>query len=59
MRRSIVKQLQMVALQRCNGDGLCTEVCPQKAIELVNEVASMAEPIPASPADTGNLMETS
>jgi ferredoxin len=39
----MVKQMHIVDAEACNGDGLCVEVCPENAIELVDEVASTVE----------------
>ncbi|MBW2527548.1 MAG: nitroreductase family protein [Deltaproteobacteria bacterium] len=34
------KRLHVVDSERCNGDGLCTKVCPRGVIELLDEVAT-------------------
>ena len=39
----MAKQLHMVDSQRCNGDGLCTKVCPRDIIEVLDEVATTVE----------------
>jgi NAD-dependent dihydropyrimidine dehydrogenase PreA subunit/nitroreductase len=39
----VVKQLHIVDREICNGDGLCVEVCPQGALELVDEIATTVE----------------
>ncbi len=39
----MVKQLHVVDTENCNGDGLCAEVCPKGAIEMVEEKASTVE----------------
>ena len=39
----MVKQMHIVDAEACNGDGLCVEVCPEHAIELVDETASTVE----------------
>ncbi|MCJ7753619.1 MAG: nitroreductase family protein [Thermoanaerobaculales bacterium] len=36
-------QLHVVDLETCNGDGICAEVCPENALELVNEKAATVE----------------
>lgn len=39
----MVKQLHRVDSERCNGDGLCTKVCPRGIIAVVDEVATTVE----------------
>ena len=39
----MMKQLHMVDAERCNGDGLCTQVCPRGVIELLDEVATTVQ----------------
>ncbi|MCP4896618.1 MAG: 4Fe-4S dicluster domain-containing protein [bacterium] len=34
------KQLHIVDSETCNGDGLCVDVCPNGAIEMVDEIAA-------------------
>ncbi len=36
-------QLHVVNLETCNGDGICAEVCPENALELLNEKAATVE----------------
>ena len=36
-------QLHVVKLETCNGDGICAEVCPENALELVNHKAATVE----------------
>jgi NAD-dependent dihydropyrimidine dehydrogenase PreA subunit/nitroreductase len=36
----MTQQLHIVDTETCNGDGLCTEVCPQGAIEMVDDLAA-------------------
>jgi len=36
-------QLHLVDLETCNGDGICAEVCPKNALELVDEKAATVE----------------
>ncbi|MDX2435915.1 MAG: nitroreductase family protein [Acidobacteriota bacterium] len=36
-------QLHVIDLETCNGDGICAEVCPQGALELVDEKAATVE----------------
>lgn len=39
----MVKQLHFVDKENCNGDGLCAEVCPKGAIEMIGEKAATVE----------------
>jgi ferredoxin len=39
----VVKQLHLVDSETCNGDGLCVEVCPHGALELVDGSAATVE----------------
>lgn len=39
----MVKQLHSVDSEICNGDGLCVEVCPHGALELVEGIATTVE----------------
>jgi ferredoxin len=39
----MTEQLHAVDFETCIGDGICAEVCPENAIELVNEKAATAE----------------
>jgi ferredoxin len=39
----MAEPLHLVDLETCNGDGICAEVCPQGALELVNEKAATVE----------------
>ncbi|MGD9253754.1 MAG: nitroreductase family protein [Holophagae bacterium] len=39
----MLKQLHVVDSDACTGDGLCVDVCPENAIELVNDLASTVE----------------
>ena len=39
----MVKRLHIVDSERCNGDGLCTKVCPRGVIELLDEVATTVQ----------------
>lgn len=39
----MTEQLHTVDLETCTGDGICAEVCPEKALELVNEKAATVE----------------
>jgi len=43
MRSSMVKPLHEVDAERCNGDGLCIQVCPQEVLELSDEMAATVE----------------
>ena len=36
-------QLHQVSLKTCTGDGLCAEVCPENALEMVDEKAATVE----------------
>ena len=36
----MTQQLHIVDAENCNGDGLCAEVCPEGALEMVDEVAA-------------------
>jgi len=42
-QRSMNDQLHVVNLETCNGDGICAEVCPENALELLNEKAATVE----------------
>ena len=39
----MVETLHVVNLDTCTGDGICGEVCPENALELVNEKAATVE----------------
>jgi ferredoxin len=39
----MIEQLHIVDREACTGDGLCVEVCPENAIELVDEVATTVD----------------
>jgi NAD-dependent dihydropyrimidine dehydrogenase PreA subunit/nitroreductase len=39
----MVKRLHVVDPERCNGDGLCTKVCPRGVIELLDRVATTVQ----------------
>lgn len=39
----MVKELHIVDREICNGDGLCVEVCPHRALQLVDEIATTVE----------------
>jgi len=39
----MAEQLHAVDLETCIGDGICGEVCPENALDLVNEKAATVE----------------
>ena len=39
----MIEQLHLVDSETCNGDGLCVEVCPQGALELVDGITATVE----------------
>ena len=39
----MAEQLHAVDLETCTGDGICAEVCPENALELVDEKAATVE----------------
>jgi ferredoxin len=39
----MIEQIHVVDSETCTGDGICVEVCPENALELVNEVAATVE----------------
>ena len=39
----MAEQLHVVNLETCTGDGLCAEVCPENALEIVDEKAATVE----------------
>ena len=39
----MAEQLHLVDLETCTGDGLCAEVCPEDALEMVDEKAATVE----------------
>jgi len=39
----MLEQLHQVNLETCDGDGLCAEVCPEDALEIVDEKATTVE----------------
>lgn len=39
----MVEQLHVVNMETCTGDGICAEVCPEDALEMVNEKAATVE----------------
>ena len=45
-------QLHVIDLETCTGDAICADVCPENALELVNEKTAIFESRSAS-AQTG------